>query len=318
MNRSLVTGANGFIGRNLCIELEKRGRMCKKAVRRMPNHLHGSSDVVSIGSIDENTDWTVAVDGCDTVFHTAGLAHVTIRDKNKALMQFRKVNRDGVVQLARQASAAGAKRFIFLSSIGVYGDLGKKQFVSESTKCAPFLPYALSKREAEIALLDEFQSSQMECIIIRPPLVYGPDCPGNFRRLTELVAMGIPLPLGSIYSRRTMIGITNLIDFMICAAEHDEPAAGIYNIADVESIDLQELLRLIGRGLGRQVILARFPEWLLRPVLRLIGKGDACEKLCASVLINSSLARDTFNWKQPECAVEGIKQAASTFRRVRH
>ena len=317
MKTLLVTGANGFIGRHLCAELEKRGWLIRKAVRSTSALFYDDSNVAVVGSVDANTDWSAALKGCETVIHTAGLAHVNCKGKDEALAKYRTINRDGVIRLARCASAAGIKRFLFLSSVGVYGELDGKRPASESTACAPELPYSVSKREAEIALYHELQSSSMECVIVRPPLVYGPGCPGNFRKLTKLVATGVPLPLGNINSQRNMIGITNLVDFLIRVAEYDEPVAGIYNIADTETVSLQELFRLIGGGLERRVKLVRFPESIVRLVFNLFGKAEIFKKLRASACIDSSLARETFQWRQPIRAAEGIQEAAASFRIIK-
>ncbi|MCW5206345.1 NAD-dependent epimerase/dehydratase family protein [Desulfobulbus sp. F5] len=195
----LITGATGFIGNALADHLDLQGCAVTAAVRRLGNTLPTAIRQIAIGDILPDTDWTHALPNVDIVIHLAARVHLMRDTVADPLTEFRIVNTKGTLNLARQAAASGIRRFIFISSIGVNGNQTTAALFSAEDIPNPVEPYAISKHESEIGLRQIAQATGMEVAIIRPPLVYGAKAPGNFRRLLQIVAKGIPLPLGAIH-----------------------------------------------------------------------------------------------------------------------
>lgn len=213
--RVLVTGATGFVGRGLiraCADSD--GIDIVAALRNSQSYSEPHVDVVVMGDISEGVDWTRALEGVDVVVHLAGRAHVIGEAAADALAKFRAVNLEGTTALARQARDAGVKRFILISSIGVNGARTIDKPFEEESIPTPHADYAVSKLEAEQALRQTAQGSTMEWVIVRPPLVYGAQAPGNFGRLLKLVSYGLPLPFASVKNSRSMISLENLAHFL--------------------------------------------------------------------------------------------------------
>jgi len=265
--------------------------------------------------LDGPVDWSQTCAGADVVVHCAGVAHTTFANETLARSTFERVNRVASGELARAAAAAEVGRFVFVSSIGVYGNLGADAMAAESMKCQPVEPYASSKYAAERDLEDIFRDTATELVVVRPPLVYGQLCPGNFARLVKLVRSGLPLPLGSIRGRRHFVSVDNLADFIVAACSHEGDARGTFNVADAEEIDLKDILRAIGEGTGRRVRLVYFPLPWLRSLLRVVGREATLDKLDESILVDASRAREHFGWTPRISTSDGMRAAAASFRR---
>jgi len=288
----LVTGASGFVGREVCAQLRNRCATFRPAVREL--NAGCGVDCVAVGDIDGNTDWAQAVIGCDTVIHLAGRAHVLQDDALSAEAKFQSVNVDGTVALAKAAIQAGVKKFIFVSSIGVLGNSNSCPF-DETSEASPEELYAQSKLMAERALSCLCEESGTELIIVRPPLVYGPGNPGNFNRLLRLVSVGIPLPFGCVKSQRSFVYVGNLADFLCHAALYPENRDGIYVISDGDDVAFSDLISLMCRCMGKGFVYP-FPVFLIRLVSRLLGKGDLVDKLFSSLTVNPALIIEKFKW----------------------
>ncbi|MFW5993356.1 MAG: NAD-dependent epimerase/dehydratase family protein, partial [Desulfohalobiaceae bacterium] len=222
----LVTGCSGFIGRHLVPYLSKDK---EHFVRIMPGRTDSipfagieHAETVPCRCISTKTNWKDVLQGVDAVVHLAARAHVRQESAADSLTEFRKVNAAGSVNLAQEAARAGANRFIFISSIGVYGNQGSGPITVHDPP-APVEPYAVSKLEAEMGLRKISAETGLEVVIIRPPLVYGPGAPGNFARLLRLVQKGVPLPLGLVQNKRSLVAVDNLVDLILTCVEH--PAA---------------------------------------------------------------------------------------------
>ncbi len=204
--KCLVTGATGFVGSALVRALA--GHRDVRVAVRAPAvaSLERVADVVRIPDIGPQTEWREALSGVKTVIHLAARAHVLRESHADPFAEFWRVNAAGAMQLARQAAEAGVYRFIFVSSIGVNGDETFSTSFSEADTPNPQGPYAVSKWETEQGLTALAAHTGMEAVIIRPPLVYGPNAPGNFGRLRQLVNSGLPLPFGAVRNRRSFVG----------------------------------------------------------------------------------------------------------------
>lgn len=300
----LVTGANGFVARALIARLRADG----VAVRGTARRLVGPSPpwpVVAIGDMSGATDWRPGLDGVDTVIHCAARVHMLRDDAADPLAAFRRVNVDATVALARQAVTAGVRRLIFVSSIGVNGAETFDVPFRADDPPAPHSPYAVSKREAEAALRHIEASLGLPVVVVRPPLVYGPDAPGNFATLIRAVDRGLPLPLAAVRNRRSFVAVDNLVDLLAVALAHPAAPGQTWLVSDGDDLSTPDLIRRIARALGRHARLWPIPPALLRRSLTLAGRSDLGQSLCGSLLLDIGATRRGLGW-QP---LVGVDQA---------
>ncbi|MDR0276661.1 MAG: NAD-dependent epimerase/dehydratase family protein [Paucimonas sp.] len=285
----LVTGANGFIGRALCRALVAQGDEVLGVTRS------GRLDVAGVEVIHADLDAAAplreALQGVECVVHLAGRAHLLADTAQDPLAEFRAVNCDATLRLAQLAREAGCKRFVFMSSIGVNGSHTDGQAFSESSPAVPHADYAQSKLEAEQGLWRMLEGDPMELVIIRPPLVYGVDAPGNFRRLLKLVSSGAPLPFALVNNQRTMVALENLVDFVQLACRHPQAANQLYLVADDQSVSTREIVEHLAVGMSRRCINLPVPVFLLRWTLAAIGRKSLHTQLCGSLVVANHKAR---------------------------
>lgn len=303
----LVTGANGFIGRALCSRLrsEEIEHVC--AVRR-PLNVENS---VVIGEINSDTNWKNVLVDIDVVIHAAARAHIKRDSAADSMAEYRRVNVEGTLNLARQAAETGVRRFVFISSIGVNGNSSTCPF-TENDLPNPASLYAQSKWEAEQGLQQLAADTNMEVVIIRPPLVYGPSAPGNFGSLIRIVEKGIPLPLGAIHNQRTLVALDNLVDLIIRCIDHPAAANQVFLAGDGEDLSTTELLWRLGKAMGRSVRLLPVPESLLVLGATLLGKQAVARRLLGSLQVDISKARDLLGWEPPLSVDEGLRRCFSS------
>lgn len=306
-NRVLITGANGFVGHALCLEALTRGMKVRGAVRQSVELSAGAESVV-VGDINDLTDWTSALEGCDTVIHLAARAHVMRETSGNPLAKFRLVNTVGTEHLARSAAAAGVKRFVYVSSIGVNGLFTYNGYrFNEQDEPNPHDAYAVSKWEAEQLLQQVSQDTGLEVVIVRPPLVYGKDAPGNFYKMISAVAKGMPFPLAAVQNKRSFIFVQNLVDALLLCASHPAAAGKTFLVSDGEDISTPNLLCKLSFLMGKNPRLFPFPAILLRLVGRLLGKYDQIERLLGSLQVDSSKIRLELGWKPPFSMNDALK-----------
>jgi len=307
----LLTGATGFIGRQLAQSLMLIPGMRAKAIVRRATDLPVAQIVVADG-LGAETDWSDALAGQQVVIHTAARAHIMKDEVPDPLTEYRKVNVDATLNLARQAAAAGVKRFIFISSIKVNGEytLPDKPFTAEDSP-APVDPYGISKLEAEQGLRALAQETGIEVVIIRPPLVYGPGVKGNFSSIINLIDKGLPLPLGAVYNQRSLVSVDNLVDLIITCIDH--PAAGneVFLAGDGHDLSTTQLLRGVARAMGKPSRLLPVPARLLLLGARLLGKKAMAQRLLCSLQVDLSKTCNLLDWKPPTTVEEGLKRCFS-------
>ncbi len=306
----LITGANGFIGSALCRKLLSDGLLVKGTVRSQKSLLNLPRGVIPIqtGDLGRDTQWGAALDDVDTVIHLAGMAHRINKAAKNDFTSFHNVNVLGTECLAKASARAGVRRFIFLSSIAVNGEsTGEKPF-TENDIPKPVGAYAVSKWNAEQTLRGTAENTGMEIVILRPPLVYGPNAPGNFFRLTRLIKKGIPFPLSKINNLRSFIYLGNLIDVISRCIEHPFVSEQIFLVSDGEDISPVDLIRLISRKMGKDVMFFSLPAVFLDILAKAFGKGEEFKKLTRQILIDSSKLRNLLNWKPPFTIEEGIRE----------
>jgi nucleoside-diphosphate-sugar epimerase len=309
--KTLVTGANGFIGRAVIDRLRRvPGHTVRAAVRQRPgrNPTVLAADVECIpGDLHPERDWADSLRSIDTVVHLAARVHMMRETSARPLDEYRRVNVAGTVNLARCAATAGVRRFIYLSSLKVHGNAGR---FSEESAPQPADPYAQSKLEAETELRRIADEQRLDVVIIRPPLVYGPGVDANFNTLMRAIAGGVPLPLAGVSNRRSLIGIDNLVDFIMTCLAHPRAANETFLVADDEDLSTPELVRRLARALGRSPRLFPVPGSLLRLGAFLTGRQDLIGRLIESLQADISKARTRLAWSPPVSVDEGLMRVA--------
>lgn len=309
----LVTGASGFVGAPTCRALLAAGHQVVAAVRRDDSFLPLDVEARRVEPLGPETDWRAALKGCDAVLHLAARAHVMKDRAADPLSLFRRINRDGAVRLAEQAAAAGVGRFVFVSSIKVNGEGTKDKPFRADDVPAPADPYGISKAEAEAALAGIATRTGLSLAILRPPLVHGPGAKGNLAALMKLLSLGLPLPLGGIDNRRSLVGVDNLAHALAFLAGHN--AQGRFLIKDGEDISTPELIRRLGQGLGRPALLLPVPPALLRAAGACLGKRAAVERLTGSLVVDDAPLR-ALGWTPPLSLAEGLAEMAAAHGRT--
>jgi len=303
--KTLVTGANGFVGQSLCEALFKKNWQVAPVSRSQ-----SATETVVIGAIDGATNWTVALDQCEAVVHLAARVHVMHDTVSDPLTAFRAVNVDGTLNLARQAAAAGVKRFVFISSVKVNGESTQtgKAF-TESHAPNPQDAYGQSKHEAEQGLRQIALQTGMEVVIIRPPLVYGPGVKANFAALMRAVQKGWPLPLGAVHNQRSLVALDNLVDLIVTCITHHQAANQTFLVSDGQDLSTTDLVRGMARAADVPARLLPVPVWALQAAGSLLGKGDAVQRLCGNLQVDISKARSLLGWVPPVSVDEGLRRA---------
>ena len=313
MARVFVTGANGFVGRALVASLMQHDADVVASVRHNDMHLYNGIKQV-IHTVDSRTAWKVDLANIDVVIHLAARVHVMDDSELNPLACFREINTSGTLNLAGQASDAGVKRFIFISSIKVNGEITSLgNSFSPDDNFIPTDPYGLSKYEAEQQLLKLAKETGMEIVIIRPPLVYGFGVKGNFASLLKWMQRDVPLPFGAIHNQRSLVALENLVSFIICCIDNPKAANEIFLISDCEDVSTTVLLQKVATAFGKKALLLPVPVSLMTLAAKLLGKGDVATRLFSSLQVDSSRARDLLGWKPVITMDEQLKKIADAY-----
>ena len=304
----LVTGANGFVGLAVLQRLnEIRGLQSVGSVRRAAG-LTGTT-VVEVGDLTAQTDWSLTLAGADAVIHLAARVHVMQETEIDPLPAFRAVNVNGTFNLARQAAAAGVKRFVFISSVKVNGESTPSgEAFTEADVPNPQDAYGQSKHEAEQCLRQVSADTGMEVVIIRPPLVYGPGVKANLAALMRVVQRGWPLPLGAVHNRRSLVAMDNLVDFIFTCITNPLAANQTFFVSDGQDLSTTDLVRGMARAAGVTARLMPVPVWALQAGASLLGKGDTIQRLCGNLQVDISKARSLLGWDPPVSVDEGLRR----------
>jgi len=306
----LVTGATGFVGVQLLQQLASNsGFQLRAAVRNKAENLPAEVSICRVGDIDANTDWHEALADCKTVIHTAARAHIMNDSVQDPLSEFRRVNVEGTLNLARQAIDAGVNRFIFISSIKVNGEGEANRVYRFDDPAAPEDDYGLSKWEAEQALRTLCSESSMELVVIRPPLIYGPGVKGNLALLAKAIDKGLPLPLGAIKNQRDMLSLNNLIDLIKTCIEHPAAAGQVFLCCDNEPVSTPQLIKLIASGRGENARLWPVPVFVLSMLACLAGRQAMLKRLSSDFRIDSQHTMNTLDWTPPFSVAQSMRWA---------
>jgi nucleoside-diphosphate-sugar epimerase len=319
--RLLITGATGFVGMALCEVSTDFGAHVRAASRQPFDFGAGieNSVIPDLGGIENLSVSSPealrnAVKDVDVVVHLAARVHVMQESESDAIAAYRRVNVEGTLQLARSAVAAGVNRFIYLSSIKVNGESTEHEhpFTADGT-AKPEDPYGVSKLEAEQALIKLTQSTGMELVIIRPPLVYGPGVGANFAAMMRWLSYRLPLPLGSIQNRRSMVGLDNLTDLILRCCYHPAAAGQVFLVSDGHDVSVSELLRRIARLMKLPNRLIPIPMPVIRFIAILLGKRAVAQRLCGSLQVDIEKTRRLLEWNPPVSLDAGLKKTIDWF-----
>jgi nucleoside-diphosphate-sugar epimerase len=310
----LVTGATGFVGLGVIERLLKENYFVRGTVRREINQFTGKVDWIKIGYINPEIDWMDALNGIDCIVHLAARVHVMDENAENPLAEFRRINVDSTLNLARQAALAGVRRFVFVSSIKVNGEythIGSPFTAHENPDPQDY--YGISKYEAEVGLLEIAAKTAMEVVIIRPPLVYGPGVKANFASMMRWLTRRIPLPLGAVYNKRSLVALDNLVDLIVTCLYHPKAANQIFLVSDGEDMSTTEMLRRMGEALGKPARLISVPVWLMTLSAKLLGKGAVAQRLFDSLQVDSFKTLDILGWKPVVTVDLALQKTADAF-----
>jgi nucleoside-diphosphate-sugar epimerase len=308
-----LTGSTGFVGGFLLGHLNSLGYEVVAAVRSSKFTL-GSTQRVLIRDLQTEDKLSDVLNAHSVVIHAAALTSTAVAREHE-LEEYRRVNVEGTLNLAQQAASAGVKRFIYVSTVKVNGEVTNQgKCFKESDVPAPEDSYGISKLEAETVLLELASLSGMEVVIIRPPLVYGPGVKGNFASMIKLVQTGFPLPLGAVNNKRSLVGIDNLVDLIIRCIDHPAAANQVFFVGDGEDLSTTELLRAVGKAMGKPARLIPVPAGLLQFGATLLGKKAMAQRLLGSLQVDISKTCELLDWKPPYTVEDGLRRC---FERVK-
>lgn len=313
----VVTGANGFVGSKLVDALTGQGRPVRACLRQARQPTYRNSELVGIYNVDglsAHTAWEPALAGANVVVHTAAKVHDM--KAGDSYEPFRHVNVDGTANLAEQAVRAGVKRFVFVSSLKVHGEMSPEDrpFTADDP-ANPQDAYGRSKYEAELTLLDIASRSGMELVIVRPPLVYGPGVKANFLAMMKAVNMSVPLPFGALTkNKRSLISVHNLVDFLVCAACHTGTVNDTFLVSDDEYLSTAELLRKMADALDKRLYSIPVPPIVLLVGAKLLGKQLAMQRLTSDLAADITKTKRLVGWSPPFSSDMALAETAAHFR----
>jgi nucleoside-diphosphate-sugar epimerase len=313
--RVLVTGANGFVGKAVSKALLQRGDSVAGVVRHPqtapPGVREWLLDVDDFQGIEQR--WPVALQ-CDAVIHSAARVHVMQETAVDLLRAYRGTNVEGALRVAAAARRAGARRFVFVSTIKAVGESSVGRPINEMDEPLPSDPYGISKLEAERALLDYGRESGLEIVIVRPPLVYGPGVRANFLQLMNVIAKGVPLPLGAIAARRSLVFVDNLADALVHCATDPRAAGQTFHVTDGRDLSVSELARALAQQLRVPARLIPVPVGMLRVAGRLTGRSAQVDRLIGELRVDASHICECLGWYPPFTVEHGLLETGAWYR----
>ncbi|MCO8642209.1 SDR family oxidoreductase [Burkholderia multivorans] len=316
MMHVVVTGASGFVGRALCRVLIERGHRVTGIVRRRGAAPAGVGECVYAGEefLDIGMNWPAEGGTVECVVHLAARVHVMNDRASDPDAAFRAMNVDGTLRVAEAARQHGVRRIVFVSSIKAVAETDDGQPLREDCPAHPEDPYGRSKHDAEVLLRQFGEATGLETVIVRPPLVYGPEVRANFLRMMDAVARGIPLPLGSISARRSVLYVENLADALLKCVTDPRAAGECFHVADDNPPSITGLLRLVGDAVGKPARLLPVPATALHVIGKLTGRSAAIDRLTGSLQLDTERIKRVLGWQPPYTTREGLEATATWYR----
>ncbi|MES2071518.1 MAG: SDR family oxidoreductase [Pseudomonadota bacterium] len=307
----LLTGATGFVGHAIAVNLLQQAIPLTCVSRKPLAPDMAAARLQLLPDINAATDWSACLSGITTVIHCAARVHVMNDTASDPPALFRSVNVDATLNLARQAAAAGARQFIFLSSVKVNGEETRPgSAFTETSPPQPSDPYGISKHEAEQSLLALAKITGMAVTIIRPPLVYGPGVRANFLSMMQWVKKGWPLPLGSVHNKRSFVYLDNLVSLVVKCMDHPAACNEVFLVSDGQDLSTTELLQSAAEAFDLRSRLLPFPPAVLMLLATLAGRKSAAQRLCQSLQVDIAKARRQLGWTPPYTVRQGLQATA--------
>ncbi|MFI8726238.1 NAD-dependent epimerase/dehydratase family protein [Stutzerimonas kunmingensis] len=312
----LVSGANGLVGAALLRRMVSEATVQPVAGVRELASSNLLCEQRAIGDLAIGRVAAEVLRGVEVVVHAAARVHVMQEHEQDQLAAYRSVNVDGTRALLTAAALAGVRRFVFVSSVKVNGEISLpgKPF-SEADAASPQDAYARSKWEAEQVAQAFCERHGMEWVVVRPPLVYGPGVRANFRRMMQALGRGLPLPVGALHNRRSLVALENLVDFLFCCVTHPMAANQQFLVSDGQDLSVAELSQKLAVALGSRSWLVPLPSVWLSAMLNMIGRGAAAQRLCGELRVDSGKARTLLGWKAPQGVDEALDGTVRHFLR---
>jgi nucleoside-diphosphate-sugar epimerase len=312
----LLTGASGFVGKAVCAGLDACGADPIVVCRASAVASSAVARYRKVYAGDDFNGLTQAVTEefvVDAAIHLAARVHVMGETAASALPAYRETNVYGSLRVAEAALRAGARRFVYVSSIKALGDVEPGRPWHEDDIGAPHDPYGISKREAEEALFAFGRESGLDVVVVRAPLVYGPGVRANFLQLMQAVARGVPLPLGQATARRSLVFVDNLADALVrCAlnAPRAAVAGRVLHVTDGVNLAVCDLVRMMGVALDRPARLLPVPASIMLLAGRLTGRSEQIMRLFSPLRLDTAASRAALDWNPPFDMERGLHDTA--------
>lgn len=303
-----ITGYTGFVGQHL-LELLNTTDCLLLGRNPLANYSH--FDEFDLSQTND-LDLVSKLSKVDALVHIAARVHIMNDDATDPLAEFRAINTDGTLNLAKQAAQAGVKRFIFVSSIKVNGEstTSKSPYTALDVP-RPEDPYGISKAEAEQQLLELGKQTGMEIVIIRPPLVYGEGVKANFASLMRFVGKGLPLPFRLMKNnKRSLVSVYNLVDLIKVCITHPKAANQVFLASDDHDLSTAEMVALMAKVQGKKNFALPVPVWCFKLAGKLLNKSDVIDRLTGSLQLDITHTKNTLDWKPAYSVEHGFKLAA--------
>ena len=293
----LITGSSGFLGQYLAQYLAEKGYSTLAHTRIAQTFAH--PNIININfDLNDNLD-SVNLSEVEVVIHCAGRAHVMNETAISPLEAYRQTNVQGTLNLAQKAVKSGVKRFIYLSSIKVNGEQTTIQPFKQSDAVNTDDPYGLSKYEAEQALLELSKKTGLEVVIIRPVLIYGPNVKANFKSMVKLASKKLPLPIGCLDNKRSMVSVYNLADLIHTCMTHPNANREVFLASDQDDISVKQLFEKLAHYQNNKLLMLPVPKSLIGFLSSLVGKKSVASRLCSGLVVDSSKNTKVLGWTAP-------------------
>lgn len=314
MSHVFITGAGGFVGQALCRRLLADGWHVRGMVRtNQGTTIPDGAEILHIDHIERVVDWPPLLSGMEVVVHLAAHVHVARKTALDSPAGFREVNVQATERLAKAAADAGVKRLIYISTVKVHGEVSERP-LNEEDPIAPADPYSVSKWEAERVLRRLSGETELEVVILRPPLVYGPGVKANFLSLLKWVAGGFPLPFGAIENQRSFIYLDNLVDAISVVMNRSEAAGQTFLVSDGQDVSTPQLIRQIAASMHIKPRLWPVSMNLLKLLGRISGRSDEAAKIIGSLCVDASKIGERLQWRPPHDFEQGIRETVQWYR----
>lgn len=306
----LLTGSNGFLGQYLLQFLAEKGDSVLAHTRKAQTFDHPNINNINF-DLNDNLD-NIDLNQVEVVIHCAGRAHVMHETAVSPLEAYRQTNVQGTLNLAQKAEKSGVKRFIYLSSIKVNGEQTTTQAFHPNDDVHTDDPYGLSKYEAEQALLELSQHTGLEVVIIRPVLIYGPNVKANFKSMVSLAAKKIPLPIGCLDNKRSMVSVFNLTDLIHICMTHPNANREVFLASDQDDISVKQLFEKLAKWQNNQLLMLPVPKSLIVFLASLAGKRALASRLCSELLVDTTKNTQLLGWTAPYSVDESLEKMFNT------